>query len=57
MNSGIILLYVFPHIYGYIILVFSFTSLYVGLSVRYQIRNVQLHGGGGGGVCCLFVFV
>ena len=47
MNSGIILAYLYPSIYGYTVLVFSFTSSYVGLLVRYQIRNVQLHGGGG----------
>ena len=45
------LTYVYPIIYEYIVLVFPFTSPYVGLFVRYQtIRNVQLHGGGGGGV-------
>ena len=46
MNSGIILTYVYPSIYGYIVLVFPFTSPYVGLFARYQIRNVQLQGGG-----------
>ena len=57
MKSGTILTYVCLSIYGYIVLVFPLTRLYVGLFVRYQIRNAQLHVGGRGMLFVCFCFL